>query len=307
MAFQFAFQICIYFLEKKMWSLIAIASLAYSADVCRKYACSTEESTDCLDYDDKTEVWTDHPCPSGKFCPDFTDALLFLKKDIICLPGEAKVEVSLECAKYSKEGDECKLSAECDPSLWCKPTTTGLKCQKKTPSGADCLVSSECAQGNVCNNGKCSLYFTVPAGKPATHALACESGILKDKECQPASKSKVPLPAPCKVDDDCVSTSGEKGKCECALNSTGQKYCSLFASDQPNLDAKASVHDGFRYQSMVKMERVSQWPVLEDYGKCLEDNHLGLIKYAKLKEAAEKCGAGWLLISALMVFLIQLV
>jgi hypothetical protein len=114
-------------------------------------------------------------------------------------------------------------------------------------------------------------YFSVAEGLPSDSKVACESAIVGQGICQPASKSVSALPVRCTSDDDCKATDGALSQCYCAGTSLNLAFCSLHYSDYPVKEYLAAVHDGAKEKSAALLLKVVHFAHLQVGDTCARD------------------------------------
>jgi len=124
------------------------------------------------------------------------------------------------------------------PNLRC--TTDKNQCQpllQLGETGITCTDSNECVLGAGCHKGTCIEIMSLPNGTVLEEctedqnflcqSMMCKSsgGWSSEYECAPAHALNGQAPYPCGSNDDCESSDGITGTCECGKNEAGQSYC----------------------------------------------------------------------------------
>ena len=260
--------------------------------VCPSVKCSDKTDGFCMKYKDNT--WTHYECPSHQECPYFSLSDLASKRDNVrCATETEEPEKELACPDYMSEGESCKFTYDCLPKLWCKfneDTQFGM-CVGKTPGNGHCLSVHECEQGYICSNGNCVKYFSVETGKPASHLMACTSGILRDGVCQEAEETAGSIPKLCNTNLDCSSKNGVAGECTCVPDEAGNAFCKLHQSDEPVKKYQTYLHNGNYASSVYQLDYITNFPIVQHAQDCIEDDARELKSYEIKKDWAEKCSA----------------
>jgi hypothetical protein len=87
---------------------------------CPKFTCSTTPSEKCLDYEDKTGVWTHSPCKEKFECPSYDSTFFDKKAPQTCKNATTDAKEKTVCPVYQKVGKECESTRGCEPGAFCK-------------------------------------------------------------------------------------------------------------------------------------------------------------------------------------------
>jgi hypothetical protein len=121
---------------------------------------------------------------------------------------------------------------------YCSQGETNSTCATQQAVGSNCTKDEQCGNTLGCNNGVCTIYFSLADGVLATNPASnkwsvCMSGEVDEETnlCRSRTNSNA-TDVPC--DDDCSYTDKETGKvvkepesCKCAMNASGNRYCVL--------------------------------------------------------------------------------
>jgi hypothetical protein len=132
-------------------------------------------------------------------------------------------------------------------------------------------------------------YFSVAEGLPSDSKVACESAIVSQGICQPASKSLSTLPVRCTSDKDCRATDGTLSQCYCAGASLNLAFCSLHYSDYPVKEYLAAVHDGAQEKSSALLLKVVHFAQLQVEETCARDYLTELKDFKNQLEWSQLC------------------
>ena len=166
-----------------------------------------------------------------------------------------------------KEGEICRNTSDCNPSLYCDSNSL---CSKYKQEGDECTKNDECGRKALCyyanlkGTGACKGMFTVQneesvgtnfgyeyqKGKGPLYLIkgmellcfsqnADETGICQKTENLPVSLRKGQR---CLKDSHCpTSISNRYGQCKCGFNRQMYSYCDLVEGDTEWITARNSV------------------------------------------------------------------
>jgi hypothetical protein len=243
---------------------------------CPKVICGSSTRTACIDWvNNMTEVVV-QPCsarghlcenidlkaPRQQYCQEFNGYTYDFWN-----PFYGTVS-NFDDYEWRKTGDVCSESSVCSTDLYC--TDKGV-CETRKSKGDSCQ-QGQCKPGLVCLDYSCVKVRSVAIGEHATSKWACEEFWMDlNNICIKAPKSRGKLPVKCTSDQDCLSTDGTGGKCECGLTVHGSAFCELHYGDKPYqeyLDALVSLEvDELRWRYF----EVSHYPHLQNTPDCLSD------------------------------------
>jgi len=93
------------------------------------------------------------------------------------------------------------------------------------------------------------------------------------------------------------------GTCDCSASENGQKYCSLFKSDELIKQHAQAVNDGYLATAAYLSDKIAAWPHSADSLKCLNDSFKPLEKLEDSRKVYEECSSVWMLVSSLLILL----
>ena len=281
-----------------MWRLCLLA-VAMS---CPVFTCSETESMDCVQTTDTGFV--NSPCPANYTCPVQS---YFSMAPVSCVsePVEGSPQDLADdeqmCAVYMEEGDRCEASEHCGQALYCGTNAEGLDvCMAVKKLGDPCEDFAECREGSVCNQKVCIELFSLAEGQAADTKTACQSARIAEGKCAAESLTVGERPKACATDEDCASSIGLPGRCECGANPQGQGYCALHESDEPVKEYLAAVRDVDLEESNYRMLKMVYYPLIKGTKDCWDDVVKEVVTKEFAEEVAEECSA-WLLALSLLL------
>jgi len=283
-----------------MWRLCL---LAVAVAVCPVFTCSEAESMDCVQ---TTETgFVNSPCPANFTCPVQS---YFSMAPVSCVsepvegsPEDLAADEQM-CAVYKEEGDRCEASEHCGQALYCGTPADGFfeVCLPVKTLGDACEEFAECREGSVCNQKVCIELFSLPQGKAADTKTACRSARIAEGKCAPESVTVGERPKLCASDEDCTSSIGLPGRCECGANPQGQGYCALHESDEPVKEYLAAVRDVDLEESNYRMLKMVYYPLIKGTKDCWDDVVREVVEKEFAEDVADEC-SGWVLALPLLL------
>jgi hypothetical protein len=270
-----------------MLIFIFTLELAYScpAVVCQ----NTSTVSNCMEYNSKTSSYSMQACSLANYtCPN--PVHMSKSYALVCEYWiDSRYWVSSSWSQYyqyailekNSNCDPYGLVSVCDSSkgLVCYCPFGTCYCTDGLKYGDDCYTNPvPCMSGYTCSNKICTLMYSVPPGSRATNSLACQGGgplVVSSGSfvCRKGPQSLGGIPKMCKVDNDCVSDTGnEITSCLCGLNTDGQGYCQLHFGDLPMVNWRQAQRDG-NYKQQIYWEFISlNYPYLQgNLPQCLGD------------------------------------
>jgi hypothetical protein len=121
---------------------------------------------------------------------------------------------------------------------YCYQGENNSTCAKQQLVGTNCTKDEQCENTLGCNNGMCTIYFSLADGTVVTNPNSnkwsvCSSGEVDEvtNRCRTRTNT-VAADVPC--DTDCSYTDKEANttvvepeSCKCAMNASGNRYCIL--------------------------------------------------------------------------------
>lgn len=243
--------------------------LSLSSEDCPKYTCSSSNTTE-IDEVCISQLAANYdliPCSYGLTCeipgPNQESTCSNLTSSSpLSFPGEKCNEdsdcITSKClgshCSGSPEGDPCTKTRDCDIGLACKSSVCILLKEideKGCRNDYDCVNNAGCSYISTSTYGVCTEYFSLSDYTEVKYCYGnknplCKSGTCSNNNdtliCLPELSNTLQSPYECIVSDYCYSEEDDvtgtilKGKCECSLD--GKSYCSLFPGDPETYDYK---------------------------------------------------------------------
>jgi hypothetical protein len=121
---------------------------------------------------------------------------------------------------------------------YCRQGTGNATCTKQQLTGTNCTRDLQCPNDEGCNNGQCTIYFSLSDGTLVTNPndnklSVCSSGDVDEEtnKCRTRT-NKVAADVPCSSDCQYLDkeknvTTTDPDACRCAMNASGKRYCML--------------------------------------------------------------------------------